>query len=1099
MTTFAWPPGGGGGVSIYSTFSVFPAGTQAGQLAVAADSGNLYEWNGTSWVLLASPGGGAPAPGVSGDIIFNSGGVLGGEPNFTTDGSGHLTAASLNLLSLQVRGSGSGIISILPQAVAGTYNFNLPTTAGTVGQVLTSQGGIASAMTWTTPTTGTVTAVSVASVNGLAGTSSGGSTPALSLSTTITGILQGNGTAISAASTTGSGNVVLATSPTLVTPVLGTPSSGLLTNCTGLPLNTGTTGQLLLTNGGIYPLGSNTQVLTITGGAPVWAAPATSGTVTSVSVVSGNGLAGTVANPTTTPAISLSTTITGLLQGNGTAISAATTGNLTDVGTDGITITGGTNSVLGSGTSIAQHVADTTHNGYLSSADWNTFNSKQPAFSALTTDGIIYATSASAIASTSAGTTAYPLVSNGGGGSPATFQQLSLTAGVTGILPIANGAMPQGNSSASKNYLSTYIPSFGSGIGNPGNGDFETGTTSGWALGTIGALTNALPTGTPTFGSGASGNLSISAIGSGSQISGNYSLSYASSAATTQGNMVASSAFYIDAEDQAKVLTVKFYYKVASGASNTNFSGGASNSFAWAAYDVTNSSWLSSAGNFGLVQTTGQGYCTGTFQTNATTQQIRFCFYNANATSGAATLYIDDFYVGPQTAPSGPAMTDSTVLTTVPSSGGLGTLSSVTYAYKRLGDQLTVQFSFSPGTVTASTAFIGIPSGISIDYTKVTNQSNGGIVGSFTQADSSGTPASVGSGNKTGILFVDGSTSNQIFISISTASFVFTKQNGSAIFNSNTWMSGYFTVPIVGWSSNSVMSADSNTRVIGAQMNGVPTGTLTGSFNIAKFPTVITDKSGSYSASTGLYTIPVTGLYDISASLDVETSSAFTVNQYIIIAIYKNGSEIYRGPVFYIPTTTATASPTVNAKSLAFNAGDTAGIYVLTSASTATYTGGQNTLSNFTIGLENGPAVITATESVNMSYTDSSIGSIGSSQGVYKYTTRLYDSHNAYNTSTGLYTCPVSGKYRISAILTTAATNISTGNSFLLAIYHNGSQYVANQVYSYGGTSDWQVLVSASVPCLGGDSLAIYTSCTPSTTAYYGAAYNNLSIERVGN
>jgi len=114
------------------------------------------------------------------------------------------------------------------------------------------------------------------------------------------------------------------------------------------------------------------------------------GTVTSVSVVSANGLAGTVANPTTTPAITLSTTITGVLQGNGTAISAATVGNLTDAGTDGITITGGTAAVLGYGTSISQHVADTSHNGYLSSTDWNTFNNKQPAgnyITALTGDG----------------------------------------------------------------------------------------------------------------------------------------------------------------------------------------------------------------------------------------------------------------------------------------------------------------------------------------------------------------------------------------------------------------------------------------------------------------------------------------------------------------------------------------------------------------------------------------------------------------------------------------------------------------------------------------------------------------------------------------
>jgi hypothetical protein len=51
-----------------------------------------------------------------------------------------------------------------------------------------------------------------------------------------------------------------------------------------------------------------------------------SGTVTTVSVVSANGFAGTVANAGTTPAITISTTVTGLLKGNGTAISAATAG-----------------------------------------------------------------------------------------------------------------------------------------------------------------------------------------------------------------------------------------------------------------------------------------------------------------------------------------------------------------------------------------------------------------------------------------------------------------------------------------------------------------------------------------------------------------------------------------------------------------------------------------------------------------------------------------------------------------------------------------------------------------------------------------------------
>ena len=139
------------------------------------------------------------------------------------------------------------------------------------------------------------------------------------------------------------------------------------------------------------------------------------GTVTSVSVVSANGLAGTVATATTTPAVTLSTTVTGVLKGNGAAISAATSGtdyapatsgtsilygsgaggfsNVT-IGT-GVAFAGGTLSATGSGgtvtsvtgtapvvssggatPAISMAAATTSVNGYLTSTDWTTFNNK---------------------------------------------------------------------------------------------------------------------------------------------------------------------------------------------------------------------------------------------------------------------------------------------------------------------------------------------------------------------------------------------------------------------------------------------------------------------------------------------------------------------------------------------------------------------------------------------------------------------------------------------------------------------------------------------------------------------------------------------------
>jgi hypothetical protein len=58
-------------------------------------------------------------------------------------------------------------------------------------------------------------------------------------------------------------------------------------------------------------------------------------------------------------------------------------GNITDSGSDGITITGGTGAVVGTGVTVAQAQSSATQNGYLASADWNTFNNKASTDTAL--------------------------------------------------------------------------------------------------------------------------------------------------------------------------------------------------------------------------------------------------------------------------------------------------------------------------------------------------------------------------------------------------------------------------------------------------------------------------------------------------------------------------------------------------------------------------------------------------------------------------------------------------------------------------------------------------------------------------------------------
>ena len=152
--------------------------------------------------------------------------------------------------------------------------------------------------------------------------------------------INAGGTAQEAITTTGTGSGVRATSPTLVTPLLGTPTSGVLTNCTGLPIGAGVSG-----------LG--------TGVATFLATPSSANLLAAVTDETGTGALVFATSPTlVTPAIGVATatsvnkvaittpaTSATLTIADGKTLTASNT--LTLSGTDGSTLNIGAGGTLG--------------------------------------------------------------------------------------------------------------------------------------------------------------------------------------------------------------------------------------------------------------------------------------------------------------------------------------------------------------------------------------------------------------------------------------------------------------------------------------------------------------------------------------------------------------------------------------------------------------------------------------------------------------------------------------------------------------------------------------------------------------------------------
>ena len=533
---------------------------------------------------------------------------------------------------------------------------------------------------------------------------------------------------------------------------------------------------------------------------------------------------------------------------------------------------------------------------------------------------------------------------------------------------------------------------------------------------------------------GTQANLAVSISSSSPLVGTNSFLFSKTGSASTQGSG-ASIPFTIDNTYKAKVLQIEFDYIVNSGTFVAGSSSAESDVIVYI-YDVTNSTLIepSSIKLLSNSSTISDKYVAN-FQSSATGTSYRLIFHCQSTSASNYELKLDNISVSPSKYVFGTPITDWASYTpTITSNQGSIVAGALLGKYRRVGDSLEIEvkYDYASGTGGAGDIGFSLPSGLSIDSTKYSSSSSGfGYGYYYTNA----------TGFKETTVRQNGPTS-----------FALTNQNvgallkGTDLDESGTAVAIRAIFPITGWSSSVQVSDGYDGRLIAAFAHRASTSQNINSASDIKIQWngKTKDTAASFDSTTNYrFTAPSQGIYRHSGVVILDPSSSNIAT----LHLYKNGSQNkYLGSA----TTSATVSTSIPFSfELDANAGDYFELYLNSNSASqnvvsdvSAYGGSQWYISKL-----QAPTTISATEVVAARYSRGATQTIANTTVVpILWDTKSHDTHNAYNTSNGRFTAPISGLYAVSATILYDSGSWSAATPIEIRLYKNISNHISGTV-----------------------------------------------------